>query len=43
MRVYRSATEHLTLERDEAKLDGGTLLPGFEYPLSKLFVDPAFD
>ena len=28
---------------DEEKPTGGTLLLGSEYPLAKLFVDPAFD
>ena len=43
VRVYHSATGYVTLENGDAKLTGGTLLPGFEYPLAKLFVDPAFD
>ena len=43
VRVYSSAHEYIALEGDEAKLTGGALLPGFEYPLSQLFVDPAFD
>ena len=42
VQVYHSAGEYSTLEGD-AKLEGGTLLPGFEHPLSKLFTDPAFD
>ena len=43
VRVYHSATEYTTLEGTDARLTGGTLLPGFEYPLNKLFADPAFD
>lgn len=43
VRVYHSPGEYITLAGDEARLTGGLLLPGFEYPLAKLFVDPAFD
>ena len=43
VRVYHSAQDYVTLEGNEATLTGGTLLPGFEYPLDRLFVDPAFD
>ena len=43
VRTYQAANEHVTLAGDDARLTGGTLLPGFEYPLAALFVDPAFD
>ena len=43
IRVYRAASEYLTLEGPDARLTGGALLSGFEYPLAKLFADPAFD
>ena len=43
VRVYRSAEEYTTLVGPDAKLSGDPLLPGFTYPLGKLFADPAFD
>ena len=43
VRVYHSATEYTTLEGTDARLSGDPLLPGFTYPLGKLFADPAFD
>jgi Uma2 family endonuclease len=42
VRVYTSAMDFSTLDGD-VQLDGGDVLPGFEYSLVKLFADPAFD
>ena len=43
VRVYRRPGEHALLEGSQTQLDGGDVLPGFAYPLRKLFTDPAFD
>jgi len=33
--VYESSDEHVVAEREE--LDGGTVLPGFRLPVTRLF------
>lgn len=39
MEVYRAGAEAVETLTEADSLDGGTVLPGFTYPLSLLFAD----
>ena len=43
VRVYRRPGEHTLLEGSQTQLDGGDVLPGFQYSLGQLFTAPALD